>query len=46
MELQKKLNKAQADIKAGRVYTQDEVESYFKAKFERSKKAPSKIKKR
>lgn len=32
MELQKKLDRGRADIKAGRVYTQDEVAAFFKSK--------------
>ena len=32
-ELQKKLHKSEKDIKAGKVHSQEEVESYFKARF-------------
>jgi hypothetical protein len=32
-ELQKKLDRSEEDIKAGRVHTQQEVEAFFKAKF-------------
>lgn len=32
-ELQEKLDRSEQDFKAGRVHTQQEVESFFKAKF-------------
>jgi hypothetical protein len=32
MELQKKLDKGRADIRAGRVYTQGEVAAFFESK--------------
>jgi len=32
-DLQAKIDRSEEDIKAGRVYNQDEVESFFKTKF-------------
>lgn len=32
-ELNQRIKKSEADIKAGRVYTSEEVERYFKSKF-------------
>lgn len=34
-ELQMKLNRSEADIREGRVHSQEEVESYFKARFKK-----------
>ena len=38
-ELQKKLDRSRADILAGRVYSQENVEAFFKEKSNRLKKA-------